>query len=400
MRAFLGAVSLAVVILAAELEAQRLGPEVRRPRLTASADTNDAVAYLELGMASAAESPDVAADAFYWAARLDPSAPGALHGRRIALLTRRPQTLNQYFQGGRRARENSREFRSIDSLQLRALNLDPLMYRMLDRTLLFTYYYNSYRRRGGSLTRREFDRELQFELRSESPATRAWVFYGSGQFDAAITEYDVAIRGSRDPVNLHIERARTLSLRSRDTEAIQGFTKAIELLTTRDERRGEYVVFYDSKAMLHHSIGVLHIRQNKPDSARAAFGRAMEEDVSFWPPHIELGRLALAQHDTITAVSELGLAATLATDEPYIQYVYGQMLLATGQAEDAIAPLRSAIELEPYYAAPHFLLAEALAATGDNAGARTHYERYLALSSVRDGPRRNTATTRLTALAR
>jgi tetratricopeptide (TPR) repeat protein len=400
MRALAALVGATAIVIAAELDAQRLGPEVRRPRLTAGADTNDALAYLELGMSTVAESPDAAADAFYWAARLDPSAPGALHGRRIALLTRRQQTLTQYFQGGRRARENSQEFRALDSLQQRAMHLDPLMFRMLDRTLLFTYYYNSYRRRGGSLGRREFDRELLFELQSEPPAVRAWSLYGAGQFDQAIAQYDIAIRESRDPVNLHIERARTLSLRSRDAEAISGFERAIELLTTRDARRGEYVVFYDSKALLHHSIGVLYVRQNQQDSAPAAFGRAMEEDVSFWPPHVALGRLALSQHDSVTAVAELGLAATLATDEPYIQYVYGEMLLATAQPADAVEPLRAAIALEPYYAAPHFLLAEALAAAGDPAGARTHYERFLALSSMRDGPRRATATSRLAALAR
>lgn len=398
MRIHFLALALGSLSASSVLEAQRLGPEVPRPRLQASADTNDSVLLLEHGMSVVAEQPEIAANAFYWAARLDPSSPGALYGRRVALLMRTQQRLNQYMDGGRRARENSAEFRAIDSLQLRALHLDPLMFRMLDRTLLFTYYYNAYRRRGGTLTRREFDRELQFEMQSDPPATRAWVFYGAGQFDRAITEYDAAIAGARNPVNLRIERARTLSLRSRDREAIEEFARAYEALKARDERRGEYVVFYDSKALLLHSIGVLHTRRNELDSARVAFGRAMEEDISFWPSHVELGRLALSQNDSITAVSELGLAAELATDEPYIHHMYGEMLHKTGQHAEAVEALKKAIAMEQYYAAPHFVLAQALEKTGDTASAKTHYQRYLVLSPQREAQQRAVATARLAAL--
>ncbi len=400
MRIHLLALALGSLSASSLTEAQRLGPEVPRPRMQATADTNDSVQLLELGMGLVAEEPDAAANAFYWAARLDPSSPGALYGRRVALLTRTQQRLNQYMEGGRRARENGPEFRAIDSLQLRALYLDPLMFRMLDRTLLFTYYYNAFRRRGGTLTRREFDRELQFELAAEPAATRAWVFYGAGQFDRAITEYDDAIRRARNPVNLRIERARTLSLRSRDREAADEFMRAYDALKARDERRGEYVVFYDSKALLQHSVGMLHTRMKALDSARVYFGRAMEEDISFWPAHVELGRLALTQNDTVTAVSELGLASELATDEPYVHLMYGEMLHKTGQHVEAVEALKKAIALEPYYAAPHFIIAQALERAGDAATAKTHYERYLALSPKREAQQRATATARIAALSR
>lgn len=393
-------VLFATIAAAGVLEAQRLGPEVPRPRLSASADTNDALAYLEFGMASVAEEPERAADAFYWAARLDPSSPGALYGRKVALLLRNQRLLNQYFEGGRGARNNRNLFMAIDSLQLRALHLDPLMFRMLDRTLIFSYYYNNYRNRGGTLTRREFDRELQFELASEPPATKAWVFYGAGQFDQAVEQYTSALRGARNPISLRIERARTLSLRSRDAEAIDDFRRAVDQLRERDERRGEYVVFYDSKALLLHSMGVLYNRQKNLDSARALLGRAMEEDVSFWPAHVELGRIALSQNDSVTAVAELGLASELATDEPYIHHLYGEMLNATGQHAEAAEAFRKAIAMEPVYAAPVFGLAQALEKTGDTDGAKAHYQRFLALSSRRDQAQRDRATARLAALGR
>lgn len=399
MRRFVPAV-LAILALTTVAEAQRLGPEVARPRLAASADTNDAMAYLEYGMAAVVEEPERSAQAFYWAARLDPSSPGALYGRKVALLVSSTRLLNQYYEGGRSARANRSLLMGIDSLQLRALYLDPLMFRMLDRTLIFSYYYQNYRSRGGTLTRREFDRELQYELSSEPPATKAWIFYGAGQFDQAVLQYDDALRRARNPINLHIERARTLSLRSRDAEAIEGFRKAVDLLRERDERRGEYVVFYDSKALLLHSMALLYRRQSNLDSARALLGRAMEEDVSFWPAHMELGRIALTQADSVTAVAELGLASELATDEPYVHHLYGEMLHATGQHAEAVAAFRKAVEMEPYFAAPQFGLAQALEKVGDTDAAKAAYQRYLVLAPKREQASRTTATARLAALGR
>jgi hypothetical protein len=55
----------------APLGAQRLGPEPPRPK-GAVADTNDAKAYLDYGIATFETDPTTAAASFYWAARLNP----------------------------------------------------------------------------------------------------------------------------------------------------------------------------------------------------------------------------------------------------------------------------------------------------------------------------------------
>src|SRR6266566_1894764 len=75
MRAVLLA-SLAASILAtlppAALQAQS-GKVPKRPNLEAGADTNFAPAYYEFGMREIERDPQKAADAFYWATRLDPA---------------------------------------------------------------------------------------------------------------------------------------------------------------------------------------------------------------------------------------------------------------------------------------------------------------------------------------
>lgn len=379
----LAALVAATLITVPGAQAQQRAAAIPRPALSAGADTNDAVAYLSLGSAIIADRPEVAANAFYWAARLDPSSENALHGRRIALLMRNVRDLNDYMTGNRRARESA-EFRAIDSLQLRALQLNPLMYRSLDWTMLMAWYYNSHRRAGGNMPRRDFEREILYEISGYPPASRAYLLYGMGNFEESAAEYEVAIRRARNPISLRIERARTLALRNRNDEALVEFGRALQALRERDERRGEYVVFYDSKALIEHSIGVLHVRRGDLAAAREAFGRAMTEDLAYYPPHIELGQLALAANDTATAVSEYGLAAEIATDEPHIQYLYGRALVSTGQYAEAIPVLQRARTLEPLYAVVHLQLGVSLASTGDAAGAREAFTTYLALAPVKD----------------
>src|SRR4029077_17961304 len=110
----------------------------KRPKLEAGADTNFAPAYYESGVATIARDPERAAAAFYWAARLDPAWAQPLYARRVALLLADPTLLVGDMNGHRRYVE-SKEARTIDSLELRALMLDPFLARDLDKPLIVAY---------------------------------------------------------------------------------------------------------------------------------------------------------------------------------------------------------------------------------------------------------------------
>lgn len=386
---------IGLLLFAAPLAAQRLGAEERRPKLAADADTNDAAAYLAHGERNIEDAPDVAAAAFYWAARLDPSSAEALYGRRIALLMRKASDLNAYVVATRRAREN-KKFLAIDSLHWRALRLDPMLFRKYDHAMSMAYYRFVFKDYLGGMNRREVDIWLQDQLIKEPPTVRAEMMLGMGRLDQALIEYEDAIARYKQSAGLRLDRARIYAMQGQNPKAIAEFRAALGILKAREEKK-DYVVFYDSKALVEHSIGLLQARMGNVDSAKAAFGRAMTEDLAYFPAHLELGRLSLEARDTATAVSELALAADLATDEPFVHHMYGSTLLATGQHAEAVAPLRKAIALEPLYAAPHLALAQALERGGDATGARGEYERFLALASRRD-PQRGTATARLQAL--
>jgi tetratricopeptide (TPR) repeat protein len=393
------AASIAVVAIltlpnVAPLGAQRLGPEPARPK-GAVADTNDAKAYLDYGIASFERDPIAAAASFYWAARLNPGMADALYGRRVALLMSNESLRSVYISGGRRARD-SKQLRALDSLYLRALNLNPLLYRRLDRRLLTAHIIDDTQRRmrqsGRDVSRSEIDFAVEGWLRDAGPEFRGWVAYGDGRFDQALTLYASAAKSAKFKAGLRVERGRIFGMIGQLDSAVAEFRLALTEMRSRDTK--DLVFFYDSKALFEHTIGTLLEQTQDLAGAREAYGKALQEDLAFYPAHQRLGMLALGEHDTTTALSELDLSVQLAGDEPFLRYVYGWALAAAGKLADAREQLTKAVELEPYFALPRVTLGQIYEALGDGKNAQAAYTAFLARASQTD-PQRAYATTRL-----
>jgi tetratricopeptide (TPR) repeat protein len=249
---------------------------------------------------------------------------------------------------------------------------------------------------GSGFNTGQIDVYLQDRLDRSSPAVRARVAVGAGQLGLAHTLFTEAIATSRNPTYLYIDRGAVNAMQGYNEPAIADYQVGLEELRKRDASRDSVVIFYSSKALYEHNIGLLNARHGNLAKAREAFGRAMEEDLSFYPAHVALAQLALTAKDTVTAMSEIALAAELAPAEAHVHVRHGEILIQLGEHASAIAPLRTAIELEPYYADPHYLLAQALDKTSDP-GAKEMYQKFLSLAPRRDS-RRAEVTRRVAAL--
>jgi tetratricopeptide (TPR) repeat protein len=159
------------------------------------------------------------------------------------------------------------------------------------------------------------------------------------------------------------------------------------------------VYLYESKALMEHSIGMIHHRIGNLDAAKEAFGRALQEDLSYSPAHVQLGFLALESKDTVTALAELDLATQIRDDDPGLRYIYGYMLAIARKNAEAQEQLRKAIALDPVFALPHYVLAQVLEAQGSRPEAVTEYQQFLAMASRQD-PRREEAEEALKVLTK
>lgn len=379
----------------APLAAQRLGPEVPRPRITA--DTNDAQSYFDYGMSTFEANPRVSAAAFYWAARINPAWAEPLYARRAALLMADRSMLRKQFEGNRRTKD-SPEFRRLDSLQFRALMLNPFLYRRLDHTMFTAYIRASVMERGrmsggDQPSEAELDYYIDQYLKRAGPWMRAWLAYGRADFAGALKSYEDAFGITREKSGIRLERGRIFGMIGQVDSAVAQMRLAVTELRNQDQK--DLVVFYDSKAQVEYSIATLLEGADDIQGAHEAYGEALQEDLSYYPAHMRLGLLALSKRDTATAVSELALASQLAADEPFIRYTNGYVLGVARRHAEAVAELQRVVELEPNYALPYLRLGQIYEMMGKGPEAAAGYQGFLDHAS-RGDLQRELATARLT----
>lgn len=374
--------------------------EPPRPVLEPGADENSAQAYFAYGERMMRDSPRRAADAFYWAARLDPGWADPLYARRMAVFMANPQVFSAYVSGDGRVRQ-SPGVQHADSLYRHALTMNPFLRNRFDspalRQMLVWNAERQIRRENPAalVDQSMLDSWVDMSLRTASPALLAWVAHSEGRYREAVTQYTRALARTPDNPALTADLARVLFLSGQYDESRSAFARTVQLRSEAEEER--LVRLYESRALFEHAIGLIHEQLGDVAGARAAYARALQEDLSYHPAHVRLGELALAEGDTLTAVSQLALAAQIRDSDAGVRYQHGDMLRRTGQLAEARAELEQTIALEPYFAPPYLALARVLDAQGEVAEAMDAYRAFLDRAS-RAAPFRREAESRLAQL--
>ena len=360
----------------ATLAAQPLRPQDRRPRrppLPAPADTNDWEAYYDAGVEWLNQRHHADAEAaFYWASRLEPRRAEPLFARWATAWARDNERFGRYLEQDP-DKPLAPETARIDSLRYRALLRNPLVFQGL---IVAAYI------------------ELPGRFRDDT-WTRAWLEYGTTDFQAALASFGLALKRNPDRYGTEARflRATTyVALHQLDSAAAE-LQALLASLHRHEEERLLHI--YESKALLYYAMGLLQASRQDPTAARAAFEAALVEDLSFYPAHLALGQLNSGR-DPAGSLHELEQAAGGAND-PVAHYEYGAALTRAHRSPEGTAELRVAIGLEPYFADPYFWLGEALLTQRDSTGALAAFQSYMARAAAR-APQLGTARARVAAL--
>ena len=383
-------IAFGITIAAHPAAGQRTEHQPERPELPAGSDRNDPWSYYRLAQSQLRDDPEKAANAFYWAARLNPTWAEPFYGRRVALLLRDPRRLSRYMRGDKGV-IRSRETQAIDSLYLQALTLNPFLGPQLDHMILdalINQVSTDYANRSGA-SPNEIAYEMRRFLSEGPPEWRALTAYREGRYEDALSLYAKAISQSHDKAPIMAERGRLFYQIGQHDSALVELTRAIQEM--RKEDKNDLVFFYQSKALMEERIGLIHRAKGDRNAAREAFGRALEEDLSYYPAHVQLAYLGLDGGDTSAVSNEMDLAVQIKPDDPGIRFAYGYALGSLNRLKEAEPQLRKAIELDPDFAAPHFVLADVLQATGRRADAIKEFQAFLTLAATND-PRREEAS--------
>ena len=343
--------------------------EPKRPKLDAGRDTNNAAAYYQWGMQHLTDRPETAADAFYWAARLEPSGAEPWYGRWAALLlTRQHRDMFALMSDDSR---NRKENAKVDSLRYEAFAREPLIYTKLDAVLTRDFFQAISQATDGEVN------EVDLAMIPD-PALKGWLAYGSGRFDEAVKQYAIAIGRKPKEHGLHASRARAfIPLLQYDSAAAEF---EAERKVEQQSEESTLVRVYNSKEMLQYSIGRVRETQDKKAEARDAYGQALVENLAFYPAHMALARMALGSYDTAAAMKEYEQAAQLAPKRADILYLYGVLLMTRRTFDEAAEQFRLAVDADPYFFKPYFPLAYIREGQGKDSLAIAYYTHFIALA--------------------
>ena len=403
------AATLLVALAATSVRAQRADSAVipARPRLDPGVDTNSAQANYEYGMKRIDDDPQESVRAFYWASRIDPTSGDAMYALWTAtLVSMSDPQLASYLGHGRRPHEKrTGEQLELDSLIYRAYVVNPFLFSSLDRALM----KRTIEAEIGTL-----NPKMKPELKAQAVARRVHaaaaqpsIAYSQGRFQEALDSYAFELYASNlfgeppakkkpnaqdkqyaamvkgglafERVDLHAKRARIFFQLHELDSASTEMTAAISILQAQDS--GSVQPIYLSKAIFDESLGIIYEHDRRFDLAREAYGRALQEDLSFYTAHNRLAGLELEQGDTTNALTDIDLAVQLAPRDPALRYRYAEVLVSARRDGEAAQQLMKAIALDPYYGSPHLMLAMMSDVENYTDDAIAEYKAYIALAA-------------------
>jgi len=378
-----------------------------RPKLDAGVDTNSAQANYTYGLSMVYDNPQESVRAFYWASRLDPSSGDAMYALWTAkLLAMSDQELTSYTSRGREKRTSKQL--ALDSLIFRAYAVNPFLFSSIDGALMRRMIKADIVTSFPQITPGLLSQMVAGRMRAA--ATEPWMAYTEGRFQDALDAYARRLEmlsnfGNEVPkkkpnakekryaemqklgrsyaqVDIHAKRARIFYQLHEFDSASTEMTAAISILQSQDTSAAQLI--YQSKAIFDQSLGMIYEHDRRFDLAREAYGRAMQEDISYYAAHSHIAELELEQGDTANAISEMELAVQLEPEDPALRYHYATVLVQAFRDADATQQLRKAIALDPYYGSPHLLLASIGDLENYKSDAIAEYQAFVALAARSD----------------
>jgi tetratricopeptide (TPR) repeat protein len=347
------------------------GRELPRPKLAAGADTNSAKAYYELAepLVRFNFKLDTAEMALYWASRLDPAWSEPIYARSLipldAILRDRSETWQQTRSSMAVTKLDltEQQVQFIDSLQRTAWDRNPFLYTDL-----------------------EFRRS--FLIPRRDPFQVGYYLFSIRRFAEAESLFAIGLKQHPGEFGARTYRARALFYLGKYDDAVVELEAARDTIRRREIEHSIPIVF--SVEMYEFAIGISRVQQDDFPAAKAAFERALTENLGFYWAHVRLAGSAIALHDTAAALAELGEAVEIEGRDPVLRMYYGAVLQSAGKYDEAEAQLQEAIALDPRYAAPYFQLAVTYQQKGMKDGAVEQYRQFLT-RSARDDPWRPAA---------
>jgi tetratricopeptide (TPR) repeat protein len=198
---------------------------------------------------------------------------------------------------------------------------------------------------------------------------------GRGQFDAAIADYQRALRLRPDFAKAHNNLGNALAGRGRTDEALRHYRRALEIRPHFPEA--------------HNNLGIALARRGRTQEAIAHLRQATQIRPELADAHYNLG-VALGDCGALDeAIAEFQKALEIKPDLAEAYDNLGIALARRGRLDAAITQFHRALEIKPELAEAHDNLGVALVRRGRIDAAIAHFRKALEIKPELAGARRN-----------
>jgi tetratricopeptide (TPR) repeat protein len=191
------------------------------------------------------------------------------------------------------------------------------------------------------------------------------VIASKGDLDAAIKEYQEALRLDPNFSGAHYNLGRALASEGNLDAAIKEYQEALRL--------------DPNFSGAHNNLGVALAIKGDQNAAIKEYREALHLEPNYFVAHNNLGAALAGEGDLDAAIKEYQEALRL---DPYFSgahYSLGLALSSKGDLDAAIKEYQEALRLDPYFSGAHYHLGRALASKGDLDTAIKEYQEALRL---------------------
>lgn len=216
------------------------------------------------------------------------------------------------------------------------------------------------------------------------------VFLSTGQTDAAIEQFEKALRLKPDYATAQTDIGNALSRKGRVDEALAHYYLALSIdpddagahynignVLMKKGRLDEAIIQYQEalkirpeESLFHNNLGNAFIQKRQLADAKTQFRNAVQIDPNNIDAHNNLGWVLSQMGLASEAISEFQKALEINPNIPAIHYNLGNALLQVGLVDDAITQFQEDLRLNPNDARGQTKLAQAQALSAQRPGSK------------------------------
>jgi len=338
----------------------KIDKSIEELQVALQADTNNAIAYYNLGLGyTANRNYEEALNYFHKTIEREPYFSDAYFAIYCVEFAKDKKLYYKAFRYEELDSETKEKINKIESYFKYAILYDPFFDWKLS-TLLLERRPISDNPFTQMLIDRIYEGFVQFRL---------------GNYEKAVKEFDYLIEKNPEFRHTYLFRGIAQAQLQNYEEAIKDFRFLIDKL--EEYNKEKVLPVYLNPAELYYLIGFAYLREGKIDEAERTFKKVILENMGFYMAHYQISNIRKMKEDYTGALKEINAAIIGNPNDAIFHFSKGVCLNTMRRDWEAIQEYKKSISLNLNYPKPYYTLAIVYESIDNKEGAINNYRSFI-----------------------